>query len=251
MLITTEGIVLKQNKIANNRRMIVLFTRDYGKITAGTNLSERGRNRSALALRPFCYSEYEIFKNREYYNINGAGIKRSFYSIGEDVDRFLIASRVIEYLNTTLEEGRPQPRTFELTLEFLETISETKDNYETLLYAYLVKNLGMQGIMPELNRCVDCGKTVADFEGPVYFSISGGGILCGECNETEKSIPDALIFRPHFDIVEVLKYMARRPLATFSKIRLKPDVQRELKRILSDYLAYYLNTDLLKGDFDA
>ena len=62
MLITTEGIVLKQNKIANNRRMIVVFTKDYGKISAGTGLSERGRNRSALALRPFTYSEYEIFK---------------------------------------------------------------------------------------------------------------------------------------------------------------------------------------------
>lgn len=145
MLITTEGIVLKQNKIANNRRMIVVFTKDYGKISAGTGLSERGRNRSALALRPFTYSEYEIFKNRDYYNINGAGIKRSFYSIGEDIDRFLAASRVIEYLNETLEEGKPQPRTFELTIEFMEAITQAKGNYETMLYAYLVKNLGKIG----------------------------------------------------------------------------------------------------------
>ena len=216
MLITTEGIVLKQNKIANNRRMIVVFTKDYGKISAGTGLSERGRNRSALALRPFTYSEYEIFKNRDYYNINGAGIKRSFYSIGEDIDRFLAASRVIEYLNETLEEGKPQPRTFELTIEFMEAITQAKGNYETMLYA-----------------------------------ISGGGILCGDCMEREKSDGDTLIFKPHFDIVEVLKYMVRHSLATFSRIQLKPEIQRELKKILSEYLEYYLNTDLLKGDFDA
>lgn len=109
------------------------------KISAGSRLSERGRNRSALALRPFTYSEYEIFKNRDYYNINGAGIKRSFYSIGEDIDRFLAASRVIEYLNETLEEGKRQPRTFELTIEFMEAITQAKGNYETMLYAYLVK----------------------------------------------------------------------------------------------------------------
>ena len=158
---------------------------------------------------------------------------------------------MIEYLNETLEEGKPQPRTFELTIEFMEAITQAKGNYETMLYAYLVKNLGMQGVMPELNQCVDCGKKREDFEAPVYFSISGGGILCGDCMEREKSDGDTLIFKPHFDIVEVLKYMVRHSLATFSRIQLKPEIQRELKKILSEYLEYYLNTDLLKGDFDA
>ena len=250
MRITTDGIVLKQNKISNNRRMLVLFTKDYGKISAGTSLSERGRNRSALALRPFTYSEYEIFKNRDYYNINGAGVKRSFYSIGEDIDRYLVASKVIEYLNSTLEEGRPQPRTFELTLEFLDAITEAKGNYDTMLYAYLVKSLGMQGVMPELNRCVDCGHKHEELEAPIFFSISGGGILCKDCCEREKRNAVPLIFRPHFDIVEVLKYMVRNSLTTFSRIQLKPNVQMELKNILSEYLEYYLNVDFLKNDFE-
>ena len=47
-----------------------------------------------------------------------------------------------------------------------------------------------------------------------------------------------LIFKPHFDIVEVLKYMVRHSLATFSRIQLKPEIQRELKKILSEYLEY-------------
>jgi orotate phosphoribosyltransferase len=40
MIISTEGIVLRQRKIANNRRMIVLFTKQYGKISAGTSVNE-------------------------------------------------------------------------------------------------------------------------------------------------------------------------------------------------------------------
>ena len=32
MIINAEGIVLRQRKIANNRRMIVLFTKQYGKL---------------------------------------------------------------------------------------------------------------------------------------------------------------------------------------------------------------------------
>ena len=43
----TEGIVLRETKTSYNRRMILLFTREYGKISAGTNLGERGKSKSA------------------------------------------------------------------------------------------------------------------------------------------------------------------------------------------------------------
>ena len=82
MLINTEGIVLRQNKIANNRRIITLFTRSHGKITAGTSINERAKGRVALAIRPFTFAEYDIFKGRNYFNINNADVKKSYYSIG-------------------------------------------------------------------------------------------------------------------------------------------------------------------------
>ena len=92
MIITTEGIVLRQRKIANNRRMIVIFTKQYGKLSAGTSVNEKSRSKAALALRPFTYAEYDIFKGREAFSINTASVSKSFYSIGEDIDRFMAAS---------------------------------------------------------------------------------------------------------------------------------------------------------------
>ncbi len=35
-------------------------------------------------------------KNREYYNINSADVKKSFFRIGEDVDKYMQASFVLE-----------------------------------------------------------------------------------------------------------------------------------------------------------
>ena len=96
MIITTEGIVLRQHRIAGNRRMITIFTRKYGKISAGTSINEKSRTRSALALRPFTFAEYELFKGRDAYSINTASARKSYYSIGEDIDRFMTASAFIE-----------------------------------------------------------------------------------------------------------------------------------------------------------
>ena len=72
MKFETEGIVLKQIKTVGGRRMIVLLSARYGKISAGSRINEGGRNKSALAMRPFTYGRYQIFKSRDIYNIDSA-----------------------------------------------------------------------------------------------------------------------------------------------------------------------------------
>lgn len=253
MLITTEGIVLKQRKIANNRRLIVIFTRKYGKITAGTSINEKGRNKAALALRPFTHAEYDIFKGRDSYSINNAQAVRSYYSIGEDLDRFLVASKFIEYLDAVLEEAEARPKLFDMSIEFLESITRAESNYKTLLYAFVVKALRMQGIMPELNCCADCGKPLEDMrkeraERPLSFSVNAGGIICDECSKIEKNSSDSLIFEPSFDIVKVVRYFIEKPISHFEKIVLKPKVSEELGVIVSRYISYYLGVNVLDDE---
>ena len=118
MYTETEGIVIKQIKTVNGRRMIVLLSKKYGKISAGTSISERGKNKSALALRPFTYGRYEVFKGRESYSINGAETISSFFSIGEDIDKFAAASAALELADRLLEEDQPAAGMFNLLSEF-------------------------------------------------------------------------------------------------------------------------------------
>ena len=56
MYTETEGINLRQTKTLNGSRMITLFSKNYGKIGAGTSLSERGKNRSSLEQYRIMYS---------------------------------------------------------------------------------------------------------------------------------------------------------------------------------------------------
>lgn len=257
MNISTEGIVLKQRKIANNRRMITVFTRKYGKIGAGTSINEKSKTKSALALRPFTYAEYDIFKGRESYSINSAQVMKSYYSIGEDFDRFLVASKFIEYLDRILEDEHPRPKIFDMTLEFLESISRANGNYETLLYAFIVKTLRVQGVMPELGCCVNCGKDIAGFGYDIgggkkaySFSVSSGGIICENCAEREKTGGNSLIYRPQFDIITIIGYFMEQPLEKFEKVSLKPEVSKQIKIILGEYIDHYMGVDVLFDDVE-
>ena len=200
--------------------MILLFTKKYGKISAGSNINEKGRTKSALAMRPFTYGTYELYKNREYYNINSADVKKSFFRIGEDVDKYMQASFVLELTEKMVPEDLPQPRLFNLLIDFLDAMESREKRHETLVLAYEVKALAILGTYPQLDQCTCCGKS----EDLRYFSIASGGMMCSDCREknlenTANKANDTLIYEAKFDIVKILKYFSRlRPLCTGRKL---------------------------------
>ena len=50
MTLETEGIIFRQTRMVQGRRMILLFTKEYGKISVGSNIGDKGRSKSSLAL---------------------------------------------------------------------------------------------------------------------------------------------------------------------------------------------------------
>ena len=228
--------------------MIVIFSKQYGKISAGTSINEKSRTKAALALRPFTYAEYDLFRGRETYSINSASVRTSYYSIGEEIERFETASVLINYLDDILQDGEAMPGLFDMALECLETVSESKGSCETVLLAFIVKSLRMLGVMPELAGCVNCGRGTDRLgtDHP-FFSVTSGGIICTDCAAAEKTESNALIYRPAFDIIEVFRFFLNRPLNNFAKVSLKGNVAETVRGILSDYISHYLGSDALRN----
>ena len=55
MVTETDGIILRQINIANDRKILVLLTRKFGKISAGTGIRTSGKRKSSLPLRAFTH----------------------------------------------------------------------------------------------------------------------------------------------------------------------------------------------------
>ena len=229
--------------------MILIFTKKYGKISAGTSITEKGRTKAALALNPFSYGNYELFKNREYYNLNSCEVKNSFYRIGEDLDKYLYASFVLELTDKLLPEELPQPRLFSLLTDFLGAMERREKSYETLVLAYEVKALEIMGELPKTDACACCGGE----NNLRYFSVQDGGMICSECRakkqkNTENRSAERLIFEPKFDIVDILKYFSKHPLYMFEKIALDKQAAEGLQHIIRAYMEYHLDIGALKSE---
>ena len=56
-----------------------------------------------------------------------------------------------------------------------------------------------------------------------------------------------MLYRPDFDIINVFRYFESKPIKTFEKVDLKPEVRSEVREILSEYTDRYLGVDVLRS----
>ncbi|MGN0711000.1 MAG: DNA repair protein RecO [Anaerovoracaceae bacterium] len=245
MYTDTEGVVLKNIKMPDGRKMLVVFTLKYGKISAGTSINEKGRKKTNLALQPFAYSRFEIYKNRDSYNISSAEVKKSFYRIGEDVDKYMYASYILEFTDKILPENERAPQLFNLLLEFFEALEERKGKYATLALGYQLKALRCIGLEPEIKKCVVCGSK----EHLEKFAVSEGGVICGNClNKLRGNVNETLIYGLDFGIIDVISYILSNPLKRLENLALNEHTQQALKKIMQSWLRYHLDIGGLKSE---
>lgn len=241
MYTDTEGIVLSQINITGGRRMIHIFTQKYGKISAGSAQYERkSKSKSALAVRPFTYGRYELFKNRDSYELNSGEVIKSFFAISEDLDKYINTAFVLELTSKVLPEEYPQPRLFSILIDFMKLMEKRATAFDTPVLAYMVKLLEETGTAPELSACASCGS-----ENPEFFSIEDGGMICGDCLKNKNR---RLIYKPEFDIINIIRYFSVKPIVAFEKVALNDKDAKQLRAILREYLKCHLDVGPLKSE---
>jgi DNA repair protein RecO (recombination protein O) len=247
MYIDTEGVILKQIKTMDNRRIVLLFSKKYGKISAGSNIAEKGKSKSSLALKPFTYGKYELFKGRDTFHVNGAEVIRSFYGIGEDIDKYMCGSYVLEFTEKLLPENMAAPQMFDLLVDFLDMIERRGKKFSSLVVAYQLKALQINGNTPYIEKCVECGS-----ESDAYsFSVKAGGLLCSKCRNFTNgvdTINDSLIYDVDFGIVNIIRYILDHPLNSFEKLALDEKSLKGLQEVLKQYIRFHLDIKDLKSE---
>jgi DNA repair protein RecO (recombination protein O) len=232
--------------------MVTLFTRDYGKIGAGTNIAGTGRGKSPLAVRPFTFGHYGLKKGRSAWHINGAEVSRSFYRIAEDADKFINCSYVLEFTEKLLPEELPAPELFALTLEYFDMMEHRRKKFDSITVVFLFKAIDIWGAAPELEKCALCGSIPVE---RVYFGVRDGGIVCGACRDALRdaenlhdSRGDRLLYPLDFGILNVMCYFLERPLRDFEHLALDEPVLLALKRIVKEHAAWHLGIGGLNSE---
>ena len=181
-----EGVVLRTYKLGEADRIVVLATKEHGKVRAVAKGVRKTRSKFGARLEPLSHVALQLYEGRNLDTITQAEGIDAFRAIRDDLDRYASAMTVLEVVDQLSMEGEPDPRRFRMLVGVLRTLAEN-DN-PMVVPAFELKVLAHEGLGLEVEQCVSCGGG----EPLVAIDLLGGGMRCASCRQGRAVSPEAL-----------------------------------------------------------
>ena len=241
MQIATTGLVLRQVKVGEADQILTLLTPELGVVSASAKGSLRLKNKLFSASGLFCYSEFSLTSGRTHYFVDSAQVKKVFHGISESVEGMCLATYMAEIVLSLSPAPPEADAQLRLLLNSLYMIGQKKMPLRQLKAIYELRAMSMAGYQPDLLACAECGRYDG---GEFYFDPVEGNLLCAECADKARHIPNldtgALYALRHICLAE------HRKLFSFT---LAPASLKNLSRVSEQYVLAHLEHGLKSLDF--
>lgn len=181
-LVVTDSIILQVFPYGDTSKILRLLTATHGLRSVMAKGALRPRSRFGGILEAFAVGSatLHVKDGRELQTLAGFDLTRSHQRLGSDLLRFGGASLIAEIaLRTGSEEA--QPRLFE---QVRRTIGGLQDSdvggLESVVLAGAWSLIATLGFAPELDACLDCGRSLEPAE-ETRFDYAAGGVHCAAC----------------------------------------------------------------------
>ena len=155
-----------------------------------------------------------------------------FLPIRKDIERLTYANYFIELVDIVCGENDPNDRVYRILVEGLGLLT-TEASAKRVARIFEIKFLEALGLNPNFEECVECGATSF---GEIFFSVSGGGVLCGNCRKTDRAA-----FTISLGTVNFIRKILKSPVGKTLQIKVSREVGREIEALLRRFLDFYLN----------
>ncbi len=143
--------------------IVEFFTLEHGRVRVVARSARRLRSRFGSAFEPFTRSRLVWFQRDkdDLGRVSSTEIDRSWFETLSGLEQSLIAAYMAELLMAFMPERDPAPRVFRLVGAILDTLESGADP-DLLARYFEVWLLRLSGLFPDVARCGECGKTLAD-----------------------------------------------------------------------------------------
>jgi DNA repair protein RecO (recombination protein O) len=237
----TEAIVLRRTDFGEADRLLTLFSREYGKLTAVAKGARKPQTRKTGHVELFMRTQFLLAKGRDLAIITQAELVEAYPDLRTDLVRTTYASYLVELLDRFTADEDPHLGKYNLLADALGWLA-TSDNWLLAARVYELRLLAMAGFQPQLFHCVGCQEPVTEQD--QFFSAELGGLLCPGCQPADRKA------RPvSAAAVKLLRYLQTRNWQTVQALQLRRALHTELESIMHFYLTYILERHLKSVEF--
>lgn len=175
-LYNDEAVVLRTFPLGEADRIVVMLTRNHGKVRAVAKGVRRLKSRFGGRLEPFMRVNMLIAKGKSLDVISQA-VSLSTYaaSICANYDSYKYANLMVEVIDYIVNDSYQDTSSqYSLLIAALSALSRGVHSPEAIGLSYVMRALCIAGWSPRINSCAVCGSD----ENLKYFSPALGGITC-------------------------------------------------------------------------
>jgi DNA repair protein RecO (recombination protein O) len=239
----SECVVLRHSDWGEADRLLVLFSREAGKLRAVAKGVRKMRSRKAGHLEPFTRVKLLLAHGRDFWIVTQAETVDAYIPLREDLLRTAYGAYVLELLDRfTFDEGQNRGL-YQLLTDTLSRVSGLPaPRVSIAVHYYEIRLLDIVGFRPELFQCVNCQNEIKPED--QFFSLAQGGVICPICHDHVGSLR-----RVSMEALRFLRHLQRSSFTDASRADPPPVVRAEMEALLHDYLTYLLERKLNSPEF--
>lgn len=239
MFVHAEGIVIRTRDYGEAHKVVVLFTKEFGKVALMARGVKKPQSRLRGITQVLTHGQYLYFSSSGMGTLNQGETISTYQSVREDIFRMSYAAYIVELLDKLTAEGESNPFLFHLLERTLSYLEQGKDP-DILCRIFELKLLSVAGYRPQLEKCVHCGA-----ERTLYvFSVVKGGGLCDNCRTTDRR---AIVMS--LAVARLLRLFLHLDISRIGSINVKKESKALLERVMGDYIDYYVDVPLKSRAF--
>lgn len=237
MKFTTQGLIIKQQNIGEQDRLVWVLTKDSGVIRAFVRGAKNIKNPKSTATSLLCYSKLSVYKGKEAYSIDEAEVIELFFDLRKDIEKMSLAQYFCELANYICPQEQSAEHQLSLILNALYLLSTTDKNQSLIKACVELRLASLSGYMPDLVMCRDCG----EYEAPqMMFLLTKGALKCSECF---KKAPCEQAVPLDRGLLHALRHIVFSESKKVFSFNLSDEGLQKLNYITETYLAKVLERD--------
>lgn len=177
----SDALVLRSYKLGETSKIVVLLTRERGKLRAVARGARGKRSRYQSALEPLSEVRASLYgrQGTELYRLGDCELLRSAFLAGSrGLCNALSFSYYAELLDAFAQEGQAEDDVYRLAVSVIRAAEDGRaaDVLSRYLEAWLLK---LHGLYPSARRCAACARALP--EGELRYHAAAHGFVCGPC----------------------------------------------------------------------
>ena len=241
-LYRSDAFVLRRYKLGESDQIVVLFTRDYGKLRVVAHRNRRGHSRTAGYYQPLTRLHVIAYgrPTRSLYHTHSVDIAQAFRVLHQDFNLLSCGLYMTELIDISTQDRQPAPELFALLDEALEALARTEPQpgAPMVLRHFEISLLTLSGYALQLSECAHCGGELPP--GACGYNARAGGLVCATCAATRHTLK---VGRAACGYLRGM--MGHIPLPE----TLPDDAQQELERLLHLHLTTCLGREIKSYPF--